>query len=488
MKELAPGRNRGFVPFGVTPLIIHYLLFLRVDGFMSDITYSIPEMMAKAKLAQQQFEQMSQQQVDDIVRAMGKVIYDNAEELARDAVDETRMGNYDDKVMKNKGKARAIWNNLKGKKSRGIISERDENGIIQVAKPVGVVGAVTPTTNPIVTPMCNAMFALKGGNSIIIAPHPRAKHCSTKAVDLMLAEIKKLNGPDNLIQVISSPSIELTTELMSAVDVLVATGGPAMVQAAYSSGKPSYGVGPGNVQVIFDNDIDYQEAAQKVIAGRKFDYGIICSGEQSVIAQKEEYQQVVDAFIAEGAHYIDDQTEADKLRKVLFVDGHIAPDVVGQSPQKIAEMAGITIPEKAKIILIKSNGDADDVLRKEKMCPVMVAFEYDTIEDAIALAQFNLEIEGKGHSCAMHSNNQDHVKLVGQQLPVSRLVVNEPCALTAGGSLQNGFAPTTTLGCGSWGNNSISENLDYKHLINIHRIGYADKKNVPTDEEIWETA
>jgi succinate-semialdehyde dehydrogenase len=197
---------------------------------------------------------------------------------------------------------------------------------------------------------------------------------------------------------------------------------------------------------------------------------------------------VVDAFIAEGAHYIDDQTEADKLRNVLFVDGHISPDVVGQSPQRIAEMAGILIPENAKIILIKSNGDADDVLRKEKMCPVMVAFEYDTIEDAIALAQFNLEIEGKGHSCAMHSNNQENVKLVGQELPVSRLVVNEPCALTAGGSLQNGFAPTTTLGCGSWGNNSISENLDYKHLINIHRIGYADKQNIPTDEEIWETA
>ncbi|MFT7389182.1 MAG: succinate-semialdehyde dehydrogenase [Candidatus Endobugula sp.] len=455
---------------------------------MNDITYSIPEMIAKAKVAQKQFETMSQQQVDAIVRAMGKVIYDNAEALARAAVDETRMGNYDDKVMKNKGKARAIWNNLKDKKSRGIISERDENGIIQIAKPVGVIGAVTPTTNPIVTPMCNAMFALKGGNSIIIAPHPRAKHCSTKTVDLMLAEIKKLNGPDNLIQVISSPSIQLTTELMSAVDVLVATGGPAMVQAAYSSGKPSYGVGPGNVQVIFDNDIDYLIAAKKVIAGRKFDYGIICSGEQSVIAQKDDYQQVVDAFIAEGAHYIDDQAEADKLRNILFVDGHIAPDVVGQSPQVIAEMAGISIAEDAKIILIKSNGDADDVLRKEKMCPVMVAFEYDTFDDAISLATFNLETEGKGHSCAIHSNNTDHVTLAGQKLPVSRLVVNEPCSLTAGGSLQNGFAPTTTLGCGSWGNNSISENLDYKHLINIHRIGYADKKNVPTDEEIWETA
>ncbi len=455
---------------------------------MSSSAYSIPVMIEKATIAQQAFEQLSQEQVDNIVRAIGKVVYDHAEELARDAVDETRMGNYEDKVLKNKGKSRAIWNNLKDKRSRGVIVDRDENGIIQIAKPVGIVGAVTPTTNPIVTPMCNAMFALKGGNAIIIAPHPRAKKCSTKTVDWMNAEIKKLNGPDNLIQVISEPSIDLTTELMSSVDVLVATGGPAMVEAAYSSGKPSFGVGPGNVQVIIDTDIDYHDAAQKVIAGRKFDNGIICSGEQSVIAQKDEYDQVIEAFVAQGAHYIDDQEEADKLRSVLFTDGHIAPDVVGQSPQKIAAMAGVSIADDAKIILIQSNGSDDDILRKEKMCPVMVAFEYDTMDDAIALAKFNLEIEGKGHSCAIHSSNELAVKKAGQQLPVSRLVVNEPSSLTAGGSLKNGFAPTTTLGCGSWGNNSISENLDYKHLINIHRIGYADKTDVPSDEEIWAMA
>ncbi|MBX2807558.1 MAG: aldehyde dehydrogenase family protein [Cellvibrionaceae bacterium] len=455
---------------------------------MTNTAYSIPAMMEKARTAQQQYELMSQQQVDNIVRAIGKVIYDNAQELARDAVDETRMGNYADKVIKNKAKSRAIWNNLKDKRSRGVISARDKNGIIQIAKPVGVVGAVTPTTNPIVTPMCNAMFALKGGNAIILAPHPRAKNCSTKAVNLMNAEIKKLNGPDHLIQVISEPSIDLTKELMSAVDVLVATGGPAMVEAAYSSGKPSYGVGPGNVQVIIDSNIDYRDAAQKVIAGRKFDNGIICSGEQSVIAPKDNYQEVIDAFIVEGAHYIDDQAEADKLRQVLFTDGHIAAEVVGQSPETIAQMAGISLPEGTQIILIKSNGRDDDVLRKEKMCPVMVAFDYETIDDAIALAKFNLDIEGKGHSCAIHSNNQDHVTQAGSLLPVSRLVVNEPSSLTAGGSLKNGFAPTTTLGCGSWGNNSISENLDYKHLINIHRIGYADKTQVPTDEEIWAVA
>ncbi len=304
----------------------------------------------------------------------------------------------------------------------------------------------------------------------------------------MNSEIKRLGGPDNLIQIIREPSIQATQELMSKVDVLVATGGPAMVQSAYSSGKPSFGVGPGNVQVIFDTDTDYADATNKAITGRIFDNGIICSGEQSIIAQKDDYSSVIDACIANGAFYIENQEVADKLRNTLFEDGHIAGRVVGQSVQDIAKMAGIEVPENARVILIKSNGSADDILRKEKMCPVMVAFEYDTFDDAVAIAKHNLNMEGAGHTTAIHSNNDAHITQVGLALPISRLVVNEASSLTAGGSLQNGFAPTTTLGCGSWGNNSISENLDYKHLINVSRVGYTHNKAVPTDEEIWAEA
>ncbi len=445
----------------------------------------IDEMIAKARVAQAEYASFNQQQVDEIVRAIAKVVYDNAETLARHAVDETGMGNYEDKVAKKKGKARTIWNSLKGKRSIGVIEEKDENGIVKIAKPVGVVGAVTPTTNPVATPMCNAMFALKGGNAIIVAPHPRSKNCSAEVVDLMNGEIERLGGPKNLIQCIREPSIQLTNELMQKVDVLVATGGPAMVAAAYSSGKPSYGVGQGNVQVIVDKDVDYPNAAEKIINGRKFDNGIICSGEQSVIAPRTDFDDVMSAFEAKGAHYIGDQETADKLRAVLFENGHISPAVIGQSPQKIAEMAGIEIADDAKIILIRSNATEQDILRKEKMCPVMVAFEYDEFDEAIAIAQFNLNIEGKGHTCAIHSNDDAHIRQAGIELPVSRLVVNEPSSLTAGGSLQNGFVPTSTLGCGSWGNNSISENLNYTHLINVHRIGFVHDKPAPTDEEIW---
>ncbi|NQY08287.1 MAG: aldehyde dehydrogenase family protein [Flavobacteriales bacterium] len=445
----------------------------------------INKMIEKARAAQKAFESYDQAGVDAIVKAIAKVVYDNAEELARDAVGETTMGVYEDKVAKNKGKSKVIWNNLKDKKSVGIIDRDEKEGLVFVAKPKGVIGAVTPTTNPVVTPMCNAMFALKGRNAIIIAPHPRAKKVSNKTVQMMSDAIEKIGGPANLIQCIVEPSIPLTSDLMGAVDVLIATGGPAMVTAAYSSGRPSFGVGAGNVQVIIDRNINYQEAAAKVIAGRKFDNGIICSGEQSIIAPVEEFDNIIDAFKAEGAHYIEDQADVEKFRSVLFEDGHIAKDAVGQSVEIIAKMAGVEIAENSKIIILRSDDTDGDLLRKEKMCPVMVAFKYDKFEDGVEIAKQNLLIEGAGHSTAIHSNNKENIDYAGVTLPVSRLVVNAPSSTTAGGSLINGFAPTTTLGCGSWGNNSISENLDYKHLINVSRIGFVQDKEVPTDEQIW---
>ncbi|MCB2291747.1 aldehyde dehydrogenase family protein [Clostridium sp. CS001] len=447
----------------------------------------IQELMTKARLAQKEVANYTQEQADALVRAIGKVIYDNAEILAREAIDETRMGVYEDKVAKNMGKSKVIWNNLKDKKSVDIINEDKEKGLIFVAKPKGVIGAITPTTNPIVTPMCNSMFAIKGRNAIIVAPHPRSKKCSAHAVELMNGEIKKLGGPDNLIQIIEEPSVELTQLLMSAVDAVVATGGMPMVKSAYSSGKPAYGVGAGNVQVMVDRDIDYIEAAKNIIAGRKFDNGIICSGEQTVIAPAEKYDEVIKAFVDNGAYYIDDEAEIEKFRNVLFINGTINGKVVGQSVQFIASLAGVKVPEETKVVLLKAKGiGVEDVLCKEKMCPFMATFKYETFEEAVHIAKTNLLYEGAGHSAALHSNNREHIEYAGKILPVSRLVLNQPCSTGAGGSFFNGFAPSTTLGCGSWGNNSISENFDYHHLINISRIGYYNKDaKVPTPEEIW---
>ena len=335
--------------------------------------------------------------------------------------------------------------------------------------------------------MCNAMFALKGRNSIIVSPHPRSKKSSIHVVTLMRSELEKLGAPKDLIQVIKEPTLELTQELMSAVDIVVATGGMGLVKAAYSSGTPSYGVGAGNVQVIIDRGYDYDKAAKDIIDGRKFDNGIICSGEQCIIAPKENHALIMDAFIKNGAYYIQDEAVVDKFRKVLYPEGKINADLVGKSVQHIARAAGVAVPKDSKIIILKPSGCGQaDLLCKEKMFPIMITLTYGTFEEAVELANINLLYEGVGHTAAIHSNNHDHVVYAGSVLPISRLVVNQPSSTGAGGSFYNGFSPTTTLGCGSWGNNSISENLTYKHLINVSRIGFMKKDVIiPTPQEVW---
>ncbi len=452
-----------------------------------DTQHQLDNLMHQARTAQAAFASFDQAQVDAIVRAMAKVVYDNAEALAKMAIEETTMGIYEDKVAKNKGKSKVIWNHLKDKKSIGILRHLPEEGLVEVAKPMGVIGAVAPTTNPTVTAMSNAMFALKGGNAIIIAPHPRAKKVSCVTVDMMNEAITALGAPEHLVQIITEPSIELTNQLMQTVDVIIATGGGAMVKAAYSSGKPAYGVGPGNVQCIIDQGVNYEDAVPKIITGRAFDNGIICSGEQSAIIPAKDAQAILDIFKKNKAHVLETEEDIKKLTDTIFDHGMTAKDVVGQSPEAIAKLAGLSIPEGTRVIMARAKGPGTaDALSKEKMCPVMAVYTYDTFDEAIDIAQTNLELEGKGHSAALHSDNDAHIEQAGLALTVSRLVINQPSSTSAGGSLYNGFAPTTTLGCGTWGNNIISENFTYKHMINISRIGYFMKdRQVPTDDQIW---
>ena len=447
----------------------------------------IKNLIDKSRKAQAKFEKFSQEEVDKIVKALAKVVFDNAEKLARMAVEETRMGNVEDKVMKKLGKSRIIWNSLKGKKSVGILDYDKTTQIALVAKPMGIIGVVTPCTNPVVTPMCNAMFALKGRNSIIIAPHPRAKKCGKFTVDLFNEAIEKYNAPKDLIQIIEEPSKELTKELMEKVDVVVATGGMGMVKAAYSSGKPAFGVGVGNVQVIIDRDANIKEAVPKIITGRAFDNGIICSAEQTVMVPEEKFDEVVAEFEVHNCYFISDKDEKERLRKTLFTEGIPNKDVIGQDVTKIALLAQIKIPEGKKILIVETDGiGRDDVFCKEKMCPVLALTKYKDFKHAVEIAQTNLDFEGKGHSVTIHSNTKENIEYAGINLKVSRILINQICATSNGGSFFNSLAATTTLGCGSWGNNSISENLNYKHLINIIRIVYPiEGASMPKDEELW---
>lgn len=454
---------------------------------MSDERY-IQNLIEKARGAQQLFEAtFDQAGVDHILRDLAKYVFDNAELLAEMAINETGIGGLEYKIKKNKGKARILWHHLKGKKSMGVLSEDPESGITEIAKPIGVVGAVQPTTNPSVTPLANCMAALKGKNAIIVAPHPRAENKTLFLVNAWRSILAEHKAPQDLIQTVENSSVERTQELLRQSDVTVATGGPGMVKSAYSSGKPSFGVGPGNVQTILDRDIDLKKTIPMILDARIFDNGIICSGEQTIITPEEMYEDMKREVIAYGGYWVEDEQEREKLLAVLFPDGKIGKDMVGQTVQFIAKAAGVDMPLETKVIVMpESNDNKTSLLRKEKMYPVITPFKYKEFSEAVDIAIENLEMEGKGHSVSIHSHNDEHIRELALRAPVSRVLVNQPCATANGGAFTNSLNATSTLGCGSWGNNSISENFYFKHLLNITRIAKV-KKNpvVPSDEELW---
>jgi len=447
----------------------------------------IRQYIGRAARALEVFEGWDQAGVDLLCRTAARTVFDNAEELARMAVDETGMGNYEDKVRKNRGKASIIWNSLKGKPSVGILRTDGASGITEVARPVGIIAAVTPCTNPVVTPMCNALFSLKGRNAVIFTPHHRAIRTSTRTVELINRALAEKGAPEHLIQILDEQSRENTRALMEAAHVVVATGGSGMVRAAYSSGRPAFGVGAGNVQCIVDADADPDTAARKILEGRAFDNGIICSGEQSVIVRQDRKAALMAAFRKIGGYPVPDN-RIPAVREVLFPEGKMNPLLVGQPVSVLADMADLPLPPGTRVLLLDALGPGRaDVLGREKMCPVLSVYTWESFDEAVEIAAANLEEEGKGHTVAIHSDNRENIEAAACRLPASRFVVNQSCSTSAGGSFFNGFAPTTTLGCGSWGNNSLSENLNYTHFLNISRIGYPlPGGRVPSDRELWE--
>lgn len=447
----------------------------------------VEELIEKSRVAQREFEKYSQEQVDQAVRAIGKAVYDNAEILARLAVDETKMGRYEDKIVKNMGKSKAVWNKLKGVKSRGILRYIEEEGLVEVGKPIGVIGAICPSTNPTMTPMQNAMIVLKGGNSLIVCPHPSGKISGKKTVDVMNEALAKIGAPKNLIQIVEEPSVAISKLVMQLADVCISTGGAAMVKTAYSSGKPAFGVGAGNVQCLIDTDADIKEVVPKLVKGRIYDNGVLCTCEQTAICPADKYDAMIAGLVELGAYYVEKESEVNAVRNALFPEGNLNKKSVGASPMALAQMAGIKIPEDTKLLVVKVNvAGKDEDLSREKMCPVLTAYSYGTWNEAVDIANTNLINEGKGHSCVIHSHTKENVEYAAVILPVSRFAVNQVGSSGLGGSFTNGLNPTGTLGCGSWGNNSISENLWFNHLINTSKISYEiPGKTIPTDEEIW---
>ncbi len=433
----------------------------------------ISELVRRAKIAQKEFERTATDQltIDKVVRAVGKTIYDNREELARDACEETKYGTVQMKINKILASTPGQWNVMRGKKSVGYIENlRDEPGVKVMAKPMGIVGCVMPSTNPIVTIGANGMMAIKCRNACIIAPHPSAKNVSLKTVNMIRKEIEALGAPADLIQVIDPEhcSIQATDEMLRQCDVNIATGGPGMVKAVYSCGRPGFGVGQGNCQEILCDDyddLDYMAGA--IVANRSYDYGVPCVSEQTIHVPAAREGAFLNAMEKAGAFLLEDPDTIQKLREVVFPDGeHINRDVVGRSPQVVGRMIGVEVPEDRRILLCKYTGCAhDDVLSKEILFPLARYVTYTDFKATVAAAVANLEQEGAGHNSCIWTYDEEKIEYAAHMLPVSRFQVNQTPA-----GINNGLPSTPTLGCGTWGNNSISENLEWYHLMNTTRV------------------
>lgn len=450
---------------------------------MSEI---IDALMSKARAAQQQIEFWPQEKVDMMVAAVGWETCKRAEEIARLAVEETQMGVYEHKLLKHQKKTLGTLRDLQGVKTVGVIEEDLEKGLIKIAKPVGVIGALTPVTNCEATLPSKALSALKGRNAIIFAPHPKAKKTAMLVCESMRAGLKKVGAPEDLIQLIQEPSIEMAQELMKAVDLVVATGGGPMVKSAYSSGTPAYGVGAGNAVVIVDETANLAEAAEKIFQGKTFDNATSCSSENSLVIQSSVYEAMLAELKKQGGYMCSDAERA-KLQALMWPDGeHLNGAIVAQPVAKLAAMACLEIPPGTTFLMVvgKKVG-REDPFCKEKLSLVLTIWKYDHFEDAVKMVEDITAINGRGHSCGIHTTNDDHILQLGTRVKASRIMVNQPHSYGNSGNYTNGMPFTLTLGCGTWGGNITTENIHWKHYLNVTWVSKPIEPVIPDENVIF---
>lgn len=431
------------------------------------------KMLGRVREAQKKYATFTQQQVDEIFRAAAMAANLQRIPLAKMAVEETGMGVVEDKVIKNHYAAEYIYNTYKETKTCGVIEEDKAFGIRKIAEPIGVIAAVIPTTNPTSTAIFKTLLALKTRNGIIISPHPRAKKCTIAAAKVVLEAAVKAGAPEGLFGWIDAPSLELTNLVMAEADIILATGGPGMVKSAYSSGTPALGVGAGNVPAIIDESANPVMAVNSIIHSKTFDNGMICASEQSVITMEPLYDTVKAEFVKRGCHILT-KAELNKVRKTIIINGALNAKIVGQSAFKIAQLAGVTVPESTKILIGEVESvDISEEFAHEKLSPVLAMYKAKTFEDAIAKAERLIEDGGYGHTASLYIHPSETERLAQHQaaMKTCRIVVNTPSSFGGIGDIYNfRLAPSLTLGCGSWGGNSVSENVGVKHLINIKTV------------------
>jgi len=449
----------------------------------------VAAMVERAHAAQAQIAHYNQEQVNELITAMVWAVAreDRSEEIARFTVNETQLGNYEGKYLKIHRKTRATLMDIIDDKSVGVIEEDLERNLVKIAKPVGVIGALSPSTNPEATPVIKGISAVKGRNAIIVAPHPRAKLTNKLICDYMREAIVAVGGPADLVQSIDIPSMEKTNELMRQCDRVLATGGEAMVSAAYSSGTPALGVGVGNAVITVDDSADLDEAADKIRISKTLDLAASCSSDNSVLVFESIYDEFLEKLKREGGYLIEGE-DKQKLQNVLWKDGVLNAKIVAQHALNITGQAGIDLPEGKQFLIVPETGTGPDhPFSGEKLTVTMALYKVKDIDEAIGLTNSIQGYQGQGHSCGIYSYNDANIMKLAEATRTSRVMVNQPQSASNSGNLWNGMRQTFSLGCGSWGGNSINHNITWRDLVNVTWVSrpLAKTKVMPSDEELF---
>jgi sulfoacetaldehyde dehydrogenase len=445
------------------------------------------ELLQKARAAMKAIEDYDQATIDRLCQAVGWATANEKTftRLAQMGVDESGLGDRKGRPGK-RFKITGILRDVLRQKSMGIIEEIPAKGIAKYAKPVGVIACLVPTTNPALTPPGNGIYALKCKNAIIFAPHPRSKKTSFETVSVMREALKRQGVPEDIFQCVERPSIPLSQELMAICDMTIATGGAAMVNAAYSSGKPAYGVGPGNSTMVVDDSADIEEAARNTRISKTSDFGSGCSADGNLVVADSVYDKFLTQLQSEGGYLATDE-EKKMLETALWGPaGHRTIDTVAQPAVKIAKIAGFDIPDDKKFIIVKQDKiGKEHLFSSEKLCVVLAIYKYSGFGDALEMVRQIYEVGGKGHSCGIYSFNDEHIHQLALTAPVSRMMVRQPQSKANAGAFNNGMPMTSSLGCGTWGGNITSENISLKHYMNTTWVSRPIAEDRPLDEEIF---
>lgn len=452
-----------------------------------EVTEYIAGLVRRARAAQTIAAGWTQAQVDDVVAAIAWAGYQqaNAEALASRATEDTGMGRADHKTNKIRRKTLGTLHDLQGAVSVGVVAEDKATGITEYAKPVGVVAALIPSTNPEATPINKTMMALKGANSIILAPSPGGANTCALAVEFMHKELAKVGAPLDLVQFLPEPSKEASFELMRQCDLSVVTGSQKNVRAAYSSGKPAIGVGVGNAVVVIDASADLSDAAAKIKASKVYDYATSCSSENALVIDERIYDAMVGELEAQGGRLLSAE-EASALQQVMWVDGRLSRDVIAQPPEKIAGLAGLEAEGSAEFFMVEQDGAGTDYpFSGEKLSVVMAIYRFSGFDEAISWVRNILEYQGKGHSCGIHTKDESQARRLAAEIDVARVLMNQSHSRGNGGDFANGLNFSLSMGGGTWAGNSISENLSYRHFLNTTRMAVPIEGETPPEEALW---